>query len=157
MMREYTVALLLDHCHQKCTNNSTSAVIFVPSHNIITIAKCFSVNIFMCVPYYSLLAVPKIIATETTLNSRVGESFFLQCTVAGTPNPNITWMKDGIPLNKSILPILSLLRKPNSSRIVISKATGIEYNGMYTCIASNDAGSISSSFLIRLQGQQHDC
>ena len=103
------------------------------------------------------VAVPEIIAIEATPNPRIGEPFFLQCTVTGTPSPTIVWMKDGIPLNKSILRIVSLLRKPNSSCIVISKAAGIEYNGMYTCIASNDAGSVSSSFLIRLQGQQHDC
>ena len=114
---------------------------------------------FICVQYYYLLfvALPEIIATEATPNPRIGEPFFLQCTVTGIPSPTIIWMKDGIPLNVSTLPIVSLLKKPNSSRIVISKAAGIEYNGMYTCIASNDAGSVSSSFLIQLQGQQHDC
>ena len=103
-----------------------------------------------------LLAVPKITATEAIPNPRIGESFFLECSVAGIPDPTIVWVKDGFPLNTSNFPMVSLLSRPKASHIVVSKATGIEYNGMYTCIASNDAGSVSSSFLIRLQGQQHD-
>ena len=145
MLRDYTVALLLDHRHQKCINNLLSAV------NLCT----FSTYIF---EFYVLilLAVPKITATEATPNPRIGESFFLECSVDGIPDPTIVWVKEGFPLNTNNFPMVSLLSRPKASRIVVTKATGIEYSGMYICIASNDAGSVSSSFLIKLQGQQYD-
>ena len=107
---------------------------------------------FIVVCFHAFVAVPRITASKATPNPRFGGSFFLECTVAGIPKPTIIWTKDGIPLNESNLKAVSVLSQLNSSRIDVSKAWA-EYNGMYTCIASNDAGSVSESFLINLQGQ----
>ena len=103
--------------------------------------------------YGSFVAMPRISVTESTLNPCIGESFFLECTVvAGIPKPTVVWIKDEIPLNESSLPVVSLSSSAYSSRIQVSRASA-EYNGMYTCVASNDAGSVSESFLVKLQGQ----
>ena len=101
------------------------------------------------------VAVPKITATEATPDPHIGGSFFLQCSIDGIPNPTIIWTKDGFPLNTNNYPMVSHLNRSNSSLVVVSKAS-TEYNGVYTCIASNEAGSVSASFLIKLQGQQYD-
>ena len=71
--------------------------------------------LFICIP------VPKITATEATPNPHIGESFFLEYSVAGIPNPTIVWTKDGFPLNTDNFSMVSLLSTPNSSRVVISK------------------------------------
>ena len=104
-------------------------------------------------------AVPVIIGTSLTPNPQVGQSFFIECTVDGTPMPIISWMKDGDILDEitdsriRISVTISSSSARKSSRVEIFEATS-SYNGVYECIASNEAGSTSTSFLIELlQGQ----
>ena len=42
--------------------------------------------------------MPIITGVNSSLNPRVGEPFFIECAVEGTPAPNITWIKDGVQL-----------------------------------------------------------
>ena len=45
--------------------------------------------------------MPTIAAVNSTLNPRIGESFFIECIVEGIPAPNITWIKDGVQLEQN--------------------------------------------------------
>ena len=71
--------------------------------------------------------------------------------------PSVHWMKDGTPLEEESDNKIRIVTIPGrkSSRVEILEAT-IGYNGAYQCIASNEAGSVSVSFLVELlQGQSN--
>ncbi|KAM4861104.1 hemicentin-1 [Thomomys bottae] len=60
----------------------------------------------------------------------------LQCIANGIPNPSITWLKDGQPVNTA----QGNLKIQSSGRVVqITKAL-LEDAGRYTCVATNAAG-----------------
>nr|XP_048286978.1 hemicentin-1 isoform X1 [Myodes glareolus] len=60
----------------------------------------------------------------------------LQCIANGIPNPSITWLKDGQPVNTA----QGNLRMQSSGRVLqIAKAL-LEDAGRYTCVATNAAG-----------------
>ena len=119
-----------------------------------------TIVLLLC-PYFFTLnaAVPVIVGTNLTPNLRSGESFFIECTVDGTPMPIINWTKNGDILDEitdSRIRISVTVSSRNdriSSRVEIFEAT-ISYNGVYECIANSIAGSDSTSFPIELlQGQ----
>ncbi|XP_044123231.1 hemicentin-1 isoform X1 [Neovison vison] len=60
----------------------------------------------------------------------------LQCIANGIPNPSITWLKDGQPINTA----QGNLKIQSSGRVLqIAKAL-MEDAGRYTCVATNAAG-----------------
>ncbi|XP_074858281.1 hemicentin-1 isoform X2 [Carettochelys insculpta] len=60
----------------------------------------------------------------------------LQCVTNGIPNPSITWLKDGQPVNTA----KGNIQLESSARILqIAKAV-LEDAGRYTCVATNAAG-----------------
>lgn len=71
-----------------------------------------------------------------------GEVVQLQCRVLGRPSPQITWYKDGIPLEAA----------PNRKLYSQGDCHWLEFNdiyltdhGEYTCVASNPAGIAKTS------------
>ncbi|KAG8517174.1 Hemicentin-1 [Galemys pyrenaicus] len=64
------------------------------------------------------------------------KSITLQCIANGIPNPSITWLKDGQPVNTA----QGNLKIQSSGRVLqIAKAL-MEDAGRYTCVATNAAG-----------------
>ena len=98
-------------------------------------------------------ALPRIVSTDLTPNPRVGEPFFIECTVAGIPLPTTSWMKDGAPLEGTVDDNLRILAIPsrNASRVEVTMSS-VDFNGMYKCLVQNLAGNDSNPFLIELQG-----
>ena len=69
--------------------------------------------------------------------------------------PTIVWFKDGAEVNEtddSNIQILAIPGPATSFSSIGVSAVSTEYNGEYKCIASNVAGSISTSIQINLQG-----
>ncbi|XP_006907796.1 hemicentin-1 isoform X1 [Pteropus alecto] len=60
----------------------------------------------------------------------------LQCVANGTPNPSITWLKDGQPVNAA----QGNLEIQSSGRILQIVKALMEDAGRYTCVATNAAG-----------------
>ncbi|XP_069497466.1 hemicentin-1 isoform X2 [Ambystoma mexicanum] len=82
-------------------------------------------------------APPTIKSTEPPERAVViYKSMTLQCIASGIPNPSITWLKDGRPVNTAE----GHIGLESSGRILkISKAL-LEDAGRYTCVATNAAG-----------------
>ena len=78
---------------------------------------------------------------------------FIECVVDGLPIPSVVWLKDGVELNGTDDTNIRIITIParKASRIEVSMAGG-NHNGEYTCVASNIAGSTSTSIEIMLQG-----
>ncbi|XP_069890339.1 hemicentin-1 [Dipodomys merriami] len=62
----------------------------------------------------------------------------LQCIANGIPNPSITWLKDGQPVNTA----QGNLKIQSSGRVLQIAKTLLEDAGRYTCVATNAAGEI---------------
>ena len=89
----------------------------------------------------SSLAKPVILDSDTSDNTFVGDELFVQCQVGGVPDPTVTWSKDGADLVDNS-PSLRIITVGNISRVEVDSARQTNA-GMYTCTATNVAGSAS--------------
>uniref|UniRef100_A0A8C3YS46 Hemicentin-1 n=1 Tax=Catagonus wagneri TaxID=51154 RepID=A0A8C3YS46_9CETA len=64
------------------------------------------------------------------------KSITLQCIANGIPNPSITWLKDGQPVNTA----QGNLKIQSSGRVLLIAKAVMEDAGRYTCAATNAAG-----------------
>ena len=106
-------------------------------------------------PSLPLVAHPMIIGTTFSPEQPAeGQELVIECMWEGTPTPAIEWMKDNRPLVGSDEDCIftSVSVDTGVARIRIERATE-NYNGHYTCIASNVAGSDSSTIFIREIGK----
>ena len=102
---------------------------------------------------FYILAVPNITSATATPNPVIGEPFSIDCTAAGTPQPQISWRKDGFPLEGTSDQVLRIVEISGgrTSSVVVSVSRQA-FNGVYECIGMNAAGSMMKSFHIELQG-----
>ena len=102
---------------------------------------------------FYIIAVPNITSAVATTNPVIGEPFSIECTAAGTPQPQISWRKDGLPLEGTNDQVLRIVETSGgrTSSVEVSVARQA-FNGVYECTAMNAAGSMMKSFRIELQG-----
>ena len=80
----------------------------------------------------------------------------MECSVAGIPLPDVRWefnnqMLEDSPDNQLRIVAIS---DGQTSRVEVSSAT-VEFNGVYRCIVSNDAGSVNQSIRIELRRKSY--
>ena len=75
-----------------------------------------------------------------------GEDVILPCTVTGIPKPSISWRFDG-----GIRPPST--QDENGSLTVYSVRNNQTYEGLYTCQASNIAGTLTSNVTLIVDGK----
>ena len=92
-----------------------------------------------------------MITVNTTNSLEIGSPFSIQCTAAGIPQPSITWTKDGLPLEPTDDQVLQIVDGGRTSSVEVSVGR-TKFNGIYECIAMNNAGSDNDSVRIELQG-----
>ena len=90
---------------------------------------------YLCFFFFS---VPPKITIEREPQLAIGENYTLKCNASGDPHPNITWTKDGVPVNQFnasgyFLRLVNVQRKDA---------------GSYRCTASNGYGKDAISFSI---------
>lgn len=97
--------------------------------------------------FYSKLAVPKgdppvFVSKLWPVEATEGDECTLSCKVSGTPQPNIEWMKNNVPL-----PHDGRARASYDGRVCTLSFPEVKTNdsGTYTCNVSNDFGKASSS------------
>ena len=85
-----------------------------------------------------ILLVPSITIQENKIKTSVGQPTTLHVTVAGNPMPEVSWSKDGEPINHLIL-------EDNSLYI---RNTTQNDQGCYTVTATNFEGKSSKTVLL---------
>ncbi|XP_068231428.1 hemicentin-1-like [Palaemon carinicauda] len=99
-----------------------------------------------------VLSPPTITPIPPTRKARVqeGGTLTLSCKTKGTPKPQVAWVVSGGKLITEIeLYAEGYELQDGSESIVILEANG-EHQGRYTCIASNDAGSVEENFDVQV-------
>ncbi|XP_066942937.1 hemicentin-1-like isoform X1 [Macrobrachium rosenbergii] len=100
----------------------------------------------------NVLSPPTITPVPPTRKARVqeGDALTLSCKTKGTPKPQVAWVAAGGKLlTERELYAGGLELQDEGESIVILDANG-EHQGKYTCIASNDAGSVEENFDVQV-------
>uniref|UniRef100_A0A493TK44 Ig-like domain-containing protein n=1 Tax=Anas platyrhynchos platyrhynchos TaxID=8840 RepID=A0A493TK44_ANAPP len=101
---------------------------------------------FSCPPQplssLSRTVAPRILGAGVPSEHSVleGGEVRLECQAEGQPPPQISWLKDGQPLQ---------LQPPSRAHL---GAVGPADTGIYTCVASNEAGEASRAFSLLVMG-----
>ncbi|XP_012780144.3 striated muscle preferentially expressed protein kinase isoform X2 [Maylandia zebra] len=72
-----------------------------------------------------------------------GEPVTLSCLPAGSPQPQITWMKDRKPLE--VDDRVNLISHPDGRQLVMIRKSTYKDAGVYECVASNPIATITTS------------
>uniref|UniRef100_H9GAI0 Trio Rho guanine nucleotide exchange factor n=3 Tax=Anolis carolinensis TaxID=28377 RepID=H9GAI0_ANOCA len=98
---------------------------------------------------------PEFIIPLSGLTCEIGETVILKCKVCGRPKASITWKgPDHNTLSNDSHYSISFSDLGEASLKIIGVTT--EDDGIYTCIAANDMGSVSSSASLRVLGPGSD-
>uniref|UniRef100_A0A7M4G1G5 Trio Rho guanine nucleotide exchange factor n=1 Tax=Crocodylus porosus TaxID=8502 RepID=A0A7M4G1G5_CROPO len=98
---------------------------------------------------------PEFIIPLSEVTCETGETIMLRCKVCGRPKASVTWKgPDRNTLNNDGHYSISYSDLGEASLKIIGVTT--EDDGIYTCIAANDMGSVSSSASLRVLGPGSD-
>jgi protein sidekick len=87
------------------------------------------------------------------VSGEFGKEINLPCDVVGTPDPNVTWYRDGVPLAE-----LPNLRYKTMGEDVEKNYLKISFlklddSGMFQCKASNEAGEVVGYSWLRVKSK----
>ncbi|VDN03059.1 unnamed protein product [Thelazia callipaeda] len=86
---------------------------------------------------------PRFRDLKPNVRVRNGDRTRLECKVDGYPEPSITWMRGGRPIEDTKNIILS----PRGETMMILKSRRAD-SGSYSCVAKNSAGEAEASFTV---------
>lgn len=86
---------------------------------------------------------------EPDLNLPLGEPLILACTVHGYPKPSVTWFKDGVGLENEAPYEITFMHGEATLQV---PETIDEDVGIYSCVATNSSGEVSSTCFVSLAG-----
>ncbi|KAM4642152.1 hemicentin-1 [Discoglossus pictus] len=79
-----------------------------------------------------------------------GSPSTMTCLANGIPDPGMSWLKDGKPLDH-----VHLSHLQSKGMVLQIPHSGMEDIGRYTCMATNDAGSVSKHFILNVMEPPH--
>ncbi|XP_073439014.1 hemicentin-1 [Dendrobates tinctorius] len=89
---------------------------------------------------------PSIKPEQSPVSVLMLKSITLQCIATGFPSPHITWLKNGLPFNV----VKGNIRVESFGRMLQFKSTLLEDDGKYTCVATNAAGEVEQSIVLKV-------
>ncbi|VDD94061.1 unnamed protein product, partial [Enterobius vermicularis] len=89
------------------------------------------------------VSVPHFTEQLEELSVVQGETATLKVSVEGSPQPEVTWMKSGVPVNIDNVNIIAKEDEKGHYSLIIKKATA-EDAGTYSCKATNAAGTATT-------------
>ncbi|XP_048363555.1 triple functional domain protein isoform X3 [Sphaerodactylus townsendi] len=113
------------------------------------------VSVKLLNPNYIYDVPPEFIIPLSEIRCEVGETVILQCKICGRPKASLTWKgPDHNTLSNDSHYSLSYSDVGEASLKILGVTT--EDDGIYTCVAANDMGSVSSSASLRVLGPGSD-
>ncbi|KAL8604619.1 hypothetical protein ACOMHN_013399 [Nucella lapillus] len=83
---------------------------------------------------------------DLTLNE--GDSLLLECDVVGSPEPSVHWLRDGLDLPDTLSYLIQY--DGRTARFIVEKM-GVGEEGVFRCLARNEAGSASVDARVTVQ------
>ncbi|NXG63876.1 TRIO protein, partial [Hemiprocne comata] len=113
------------------------------------------VSVKLLNPNYIYDVPPEFIVPLSEVTCETGETIVLRCKVCGRPKASVTWKgPDHNTLSNDGHHSISYSDLGEASLKIIGVTA--EDDGIYTCIAANDMGSVSSSASLRVLGPGND-
>ena len=99
------------------------------------------------------LTVPEFADEEETgpITAVEGGEVTLNVTVKGKPRPDVEWFKDDKPLRKTSR--VEIKSRGDRFSVVVMNVTPDD-SGLYKCVASSKAGSVTRTFQVNIEGMQ---
>ena len=108
------------------------------------------------------LAVPRILNSSNNISHVEGEEVVISCTIESTPDPDVTWYKDGVLVNESSRIDIRIEDDSNQDvhiyELIISQVD-VSDAGVYMCFANNTIipSSVSNTMTLNVtSGKSHD-
>ncbi|XP_033937393.1 hemicentin-1 [Pseudochaenichthys georgianus] len=83
--------------------------------------------------------------TVEQLTTVLDSSVNIECVAAGSPPPQLNWLRNGLPL-----PVSSHIRLLSAGQVLRITRTQVSDSGTYTCVASNRAGVDNRHYKLQL-------
>ena len=102
--------------------------------------------------FFLPLSVPPIMVVSLDESAVVEKrhTVNLTCLATGDPPPAYTWTKDGLPVDSSV-------HLENGNRSLVLRDVRSAGSGLYTCVAWNEAGNVSTSTNLSVHGKSGSC
>ena len=97
----------------------------------------------------SISEAPTITGEQTELSAKAGDLIRLRAAIGGLPEPEVTWTKDGQPVE--VKDRMSMSITDDQCSLVI-KSCSTDDAGVYRATVRNQIGESSIDFTIKVQG-----
>ncbi|KAL3202069.1 hypothetical protein MRX96_042706 [Rhipicephalus microplus] len=107
-------------------------------------------NLFVSLSYddANKISAPTFVAAPKSTVAVKGSNVTLDCAANGNPRPNLTWLKDGVTIDMSLLD--SRFRKVGVGSLQIESIQEAD-EGTYMCRAENHEDSVDASATVEVQ------
>ncbi|NXD43395.1 KALRN protein, partial [Copsychus sechellarum] len=108
----------------------------------------------VCVPMVFLTVAPEFLVPLVDITCLLGDTVMLQCKVCGRPKPTITWKgPDQNILDNDNSTATYTVSSCDSGELTLKICNLMpQDSGIYTCVATNEHGTASTSATIKVQG-----
>ncbi len=93
--------------------------------------------------------VPMFLTQLTSSTLTLGDKLVLECDVIGSPEPELSWTKDGQPMRETCS--FNQMYDGRTARLEVDDVR-VQDSGRYECVAVNEAGRVSSDANITVKG-----
>lgn len=101
-----------------------------------------------------LADLPRIIPLMDNLQVLEGDTFQQSCIAQSSPPPSLVWLKDGQLIMD---PTVSVSSPTPTMAIIVILQVKQAHSGSYTCVASNQAGKVEETIMLRVEGTGTVC